>query len=191
MLQEQKEGEIKSSYLEKKMMVEEKVPCKAESEEHLGFPRTPTELLQEDEEIYRRLNIPWLPNEMQTTVGNKSFDSEKENLQRSIKQYRDQIEYMQEANDGLVTANRNLREDLEEVNSHYQELITVSREALKRKRKTESQFTMLKQTIQDLQQHNEDLTQKIAAMEIDQLKARRKAQALEGIALLVEAAKDL
>ena len=43
---------------------------------------------------------------------------------------------------------------------------------------------MLKQTIQDLQQHNEELTKKIADMEADQLKARRKAQALEGIALL-------
>ena len=98
---------------------------------------------------------------------------------------------MQETNDGLVIANRKLREDLEEVNSHYQELITVSREALKRKRKTESQFIMLKQTIQDLQQHNEELTRKIADMETDQLKARRKAQAQEGIALLAEADKDL
>ena len=35
MLQEQQEGEIKSSYSEKKVMVEEKVPCKVESEEHL------------------------------------------------------------------------------------------------------------------------------------------------------------
>ena len=50
---------------------------------------------------------------------------------------------MHEANDGLVTTNRRLREYLEEVNSHYQELITVSREALKRKRQTESQFTEL------------------------------------------------
>ena len=98
---------------------------------------------------------------------------------------------MQETNDGLVTTNMKLREDLEEVNNHYQELITVSREALKMKRKIESQFTVLKQTIQDLQQHNEELTGKIADMEIDQLKARRKYQALEGIALLAEAAKDL
>ena len=50
---------------------------------------------------------------------------------------------------------------------------------------------MLKKTIQDLQQHNEDLIGNIADMEMDQLKARRKAQALEGIALLAEAAKDL
>ena len=66
MLQEQQEGEIKSSYSEKKVIIEEKVLCKAKSEEHLGFPGTPIELFQEDEEIYRRLNIPWLPNEMQT-----------------------------------------------------------------------------------------------------------------------------
>ena len=98
---------------------------------------------------------------------------------------------MQETNDGLVMENRRLREDLDEVNSHYQELIAISREALKRKRNTEGQFTMLKQTIKDVQQRNEELTRKMADMEADQLKARRKAQALEGIALLAEAAKDL
>ena len=147
--------------------------------------------MEEDEEIYKKLKIPWTLDGIQTIAGDKCIDSEKENLQRSIKHYKYQIEYMQETNDGLVTTNMKLREDLEEVNNHYQELITVSREALKRKRKTESQFTMLKQTIQDLQQHNEELTGKIPNMEIDQLKARRKAQALEGIALLAEAAKDL
>ena len=77
MLQEQQQSEVVSSCLEKKEMVEEKVPCKAESEEHLGFPGTSTELMEEDEEIYRRLNIPWIPNEMQTTAGDKSIDSEK------------------------------------------------------------------------------------------------------------------
>ena len=41
---------------------------------------------------------------------------------------------MHETNDGLVMENRRLKEDLEEVNSHYQELILVSREALKRKK---------------------------------------------------------
>ena len=159
--------------------------------ENLSFPETPIELLPADEEIYRRLNIPWLPKEMQSTAGNKAFDSEKENLQRTIKQYKYQVEYVQETKYGLVMENRRLREDLDEVNSHYQELIAVSREALKRKRNTEGQFTMLKQTIQDLQKKNEELTRKIANMEADQLKARRKAQALEGIALLAEAAKDL
>ena len=172
-------------------MVDENVPCKNETKENLSFHETPTELLPEDEEIHKRLNIPQLPNEMQTIAGNKTFDSEKENLQRSVKQYKYQVEYMEETNDGLVMENRRLREDLEEVNNHYQEVIAVSREALRRKRNTEGQFTMLKQTIQDLQQHNEEVTRKITDMEEDQLKARRKAQEMEGIALLAEAAKDL
>ena len=101
-----------------------------------------------------------------------------------------QIEYMHETNDGLVTANRRLREDLEEVNSHYQELIAISKEALKRKRQTENQFTEFMQTIQELTQQNEELTKKVTDLEADHLKARRKAQALEGIALLAEATKD-
>ena len=75
---------------------------------------------------------------MQRTAGNKALDSKKENLQRTIKQYKHQVEYMQETNDGLVMANIRLREDLDEVNSHHQELISVSKEGLKRKINTES-----------------------------------------------------
>ena len=106
-----------------------------------------TELMKEDEVIYKKLKISWTPEWMQLISESKCIDSKKENLQRSIKKYKHQIEYMHETNDGLVTANRRLREDLEEVNSHYQELIVVSKEALKRKIQTENQFTELKQTI--------------------------------------------
>ena len=98
---------------------------------------------------------------------------------------------MQETSDGLIIANKRLREDLEEVNNHYQELIAISKEALKRKRSTKLQFAGLKQTIRNLQQQNEELTRRMTEMEAEKLKARRKAQALEGIALLAEAAKDL
>ena len=107
-------------------------------------------MLPEDEEIFRKLNIPWLPSELQSTTGSKAFDSEKENLQRAIKQYKHQIEYMQETNDGLIIANKRLKEDLEEVNDHYQELIADSKEALKRKRSTDLQCAELKQAIGNL-----------------------------------------
>ena len=50
---------------------------------------------------------------------------------------------------------------------------------------------MLKHSIKELQQQNEDLTRKMEEMEAEQLKARRKAHPLEGIALLAEEAKDL
>ena len=72
---------------------------------------------------------------------------------------------MQETNNGLITHNRRLREDLEEVNDHYQELIAVSKEALKRKRSTDLQCAELKQTIRNLQQQNKELTGRMIEME--------------------------
>ena len=56
---------------------------------------------------------------MHPILEGRYIDSENENLYRSIKQYKYQIEYLHETNEGLVTANRRLREDLEEVNNHY------------------------------------------------------------------------
>ena len=91
----------------------------------------------------------------------------------------------------MVLANRRLSEDLEEVNDHYQELTAVSKEALKRKRNTDLQCAELKQTVRGLQQQNEELTRRLTYMEVEQKRARKKAQALDGITLLAEAAKDL
>ena len=50
---------------------------------------------------------------------------------------------MNETNEGFVMANKRLREDLEDINTHYQDLIVVSKEALKRKRKTQDKFEVL------------------------------------------------
>ena len=88
--------------------------------------------------------------EMHPASKGKCIDSENENLQRNIKWYKYHIEYLQETNEGLVTAKRILREYLEEVNNHYQELITVSKEDLKRKIQTQSLFTELKQNFQEI-----------------------------------------
>ena len=101
------------------------------------------------------------------------------------------MDYMREVNDGLILENRRLREDLQEVNKHYQELTAVSKEALKRKRSTDLQCAELKQTIKSLQQQNEELTKRLRKMEVEQQKAKKNAQALDGIALLAEASKDL
>ena len=191
MILEQHQHDLKSSCIEKGEVAEKSAQCSIEAKEQSEIPITLTEHMEEDEEIFRKLKIPWIPEGTQPVLEGKYMDSENENLQRSIKQYKNQIEYLHESNEGLVTANRRLREDLEEVNSHYQELILVSKEALKRKRRTENLFTELKQTIQELTQQNEELTKRVEDFEADYQKARRKTQALEGIALLAEVAKDL
>ena len=80
---------------------------------------------------------------------------------------------------------------LQELNDHYQELTAVSKEALKRKRSTDLQCAELKLTIKSLQQQNKELTRRMTVMEAKQQRAKKKAQSLDGIALLAEAAKDL
>ena len=80
MLKEQQKNEIEVSHSENKLLVDENVHGETETQENSSFHDTSTELLPEDEEIFRRLNIPWLPNELQSTTGNKAFDSENENL---------------------------------------------------------------------------------------------------------------
>ena len=79
-----------------------------------------TEQLEEDEDIFKKLKIPWMLGEMHPVSEGRCIDSKKENLQRSIKQYKYHIDYLHETNERLVTTNRRLREDLEEVISHYQ-----------------------------------------------------------------------
>ena len=91
----------------------------------------------------------------------------------------------------LVMENKRLREDIEDISTHYQELIVVSKEALKRKRRTQGKFEDLNQKIQDLTQQNQELSRKVEDLETEQQRTRRKSQALEGIALLAEAAKNL
>ena len=81
-----------------------------------------------------------------------SIDSEVDNLKKTVKHCKYQIDYLSVTNGGLVLANRRLREDLDDINTHYQELIVVSKESLKTKRQTQNQFEELNQKIQNLTQ---------------------------------------
>ena len=53
-----------------------------------------------------------MPEGLSSTSEGKCIDFENENLRRSIKQYTYQIEFLHETNEGLVVANKILREDL-------------------------------------------------------------------------------
>ena len=49
----------------------------------------------------------------------------------------------------------------------------------------------LKQIVQEITQQNQELSKRVEDLEADHQKARKKTQALEGIALLAADAKDL
>ena len=66
MIQEQQLNETKISCSEKKETVGEEAPCNAENEEFPKFHVTSSELMEEDEEIYKKLKIPWIPEGLQT-----------------------------------------------------------------------------------------------------------------------------
>ena len=87
--------------------------------------------------------------------------------------------------------NRILREYLEYINSHYQELISVSKEALKRKREIHNQVEDLTKKIQNLNKQNEMLSNRVKILETEQERAKKQSHALEGISLLAEATKQL
>ena len=80
------------------------------------------------------MNIPWLSDKTSTTKEGLCIDSEIKNLQKIVKQCKYQISFLNETNEGLVMNNIMLREDLDDINTHYQELISISKEALRRKK---------------------------------------------------------
>ena len=55
------------------------------------------------------------------------IDSETKNLHKTVQQYKYQMDFLTENNEGLVMTNRRLREDLDDINIDYQELIVVSK----------------------------------------------------------------
>ena len=56
MIQEQQQNDIKNSCVEKREIIEEEVQCGIEAEEQPKVPVTFIELMNEDEEIYKKLN---------------------------------------------------------------------------------------------------------------------------------------
>ena len=84
-----------------------------------NIPAISTDLLNKDADIFKRFDIPEMPSYEQEIMTGRSVDSDKENLQKIIKQYKQQMNYMQEINEGLMMENRRLREDLQDVNEHF------------------------------------------------------------------------
>ena len=63
-MKEQQKDETEMSYSESKLLMDEIAPIETVNQENPSFHRVSTELLPEDEDIFRKLNIPWLPSEL-------------------------------------------------------------------------------------------------------------------------------
>ena len=65
--------------------------------------------------------------------------SEIEFLKKSLTYFKYQNHYLNDSNENLTIENRRMRDDLEQSNARYQELIIDSKEVLRRKRLTQQQ----------------------------------------------------
>ena len=74
------------SCTEKGKIAEPSIQCNFEGAESPDIPVTVTEQQKEDdEEIFKKLNVPWFPEGASSFKKGKVIDSEKENIQKSIK----------------------------------------------------------------------------------------------------------
>ena len=105
----------------KKKIAKQSVDCNTEG---VGSPEIPVVLEvfkheEGDEVIFKKLNIPWLSEKDSSFQEGKCIDLENENLQKTVKQYKYQLNFMNETNEGLVMAIRILREYIEDIGTYY------------------------------------------------------------------------
>ena len=109
---------------------------------------------REEDLIFKNLDIPWFSNQDLMLPGEMHMDSKVENIRKVLQQYKSNRHFLNESNSRLVTTNKILREDLEDINAHYQELIAVSKEEFKRKREIQNKAKDLTKKIQNLDNKN-------------------------------------
>ena len=70
---------------EKGRVVEKSTQCSIEAKEYSEIPVAMIAQMEEDEEIFKKMKIPWMLEEMHPVSEGKCIDFENENLERSIK----------------------------------------------------------------------------------------------------------
>ena len=76
-LKEQQKKEVGVSHSEDQQLIEETTPTEVANQESPMVHGVSSDLLPEDEDIFRKLDIPLLPSEMQYTTVGKVFDLDK------------------------------------------------------------------------------------------------------------------
>ena len=94
---------------EEEQIAEPLAQCSFEVNESPRVPVTMTEKQEEDKEIFKKLKIPWMPEGMPSTSKRQCIDSNNENLQRSIKHYEYQIEFLHETNEAFSSIQQKIK----------------------------------------------------------------------------------
>ena len=100
-------------------------------------------------------------------------------VKKYLQTYKEQTRFLQNINEKLMTANKRLREDLEDKETNYQKLMSISKDILKEKRTIQKQLEHMKDQSKE---ENKDA-------EFSRL--QKWSQVLSDLTILAEASKSL
>ena len=106
-LSEQVDNKREDSVIENPSLVKDTVKEQSKDFSFKGdksqkVPVVETKQHEEDDEEILILNFPWLSEEVSSFQEGKFIDSQNENMQKTVKQYKYQIDFLNETNEGLV-----------------------------------------------------------------------------------------
>ena len=64
MIKEEQQKEAEVSYSKDQLLIDEDIPKEADTQENPRIPDISIDLLEEDADIFRKLNIPWIPTDV-------------------------------------------------------------------------------------------------------------------------------
>ena len=110
--------------------------------------------------------------------------SELNQIKKSLQTYKEQTKFLQNINANLITANKRLREDLEEKETDYQKLLSMSKDILKEKRAIQKQYEHMK--TQSKEVHNQ-----MENKDVEFARLQKRSQVLSDLTILAKASKSL
>ena len=86
------------------------------------------------------------PQEDEVLMKEKAIEiaPELNKIKKSLQTYKEQTMFLQSINEKLTTANKRLREDLEEKEADYQNILSISKDILKEKRAIQKKYEHMK-----------------------------------------------
>ena len=100
-------------------------------------------------------------------------------VKKSLQTYKEQTRFLQNINEKLMTANKRLREDLEDKKVDYQKLLSIFKDILKEKRTIQKQLEHMK------------AQSKEEKKDVEFARLQKRSQVLSDLTILAEASKSL
>ena len=98
-------------------------------------------------------------------------------IKKYLQTYKEQTKFLQSINEKLMNANKRLREDLEEKEVDFQNLLSISKDILKEKRAIQKQYEYMKTQIKEV--HNQMVNK-----DAEFAKLQKRSQVLSDLTVL-------